>query len=80
MNWMAENGQEVDEEEARMECQQKPVMTSEQVQELIDNNFGEYERMVWEMNIESGVISADSISKLDTNVTSDLLRVALEME
>lgn len=80
MNWMAENGQEVDEEEARMECQQKPVMTSEQVQELIDNNFGEYERMVWEMNIESGVISADSISKLDTNVTSDLMREALEME
>lgn len=80
MNWMSENGQEVDEEEARMECRQKPVMTSEQVRELIDSNFGEYEKMVWEMNIESGVISADSISKLDTNVISDLMREALEME
>lgn len=80
MSWMTENGQEVDEEEARMECRQKPVMTSGEVQELIDNNFGEYEKMVWEMNIESGVVSADSISKLDTNVISDLMREALEMK
>lgn len=80
MKWMNENGQEVDEAEAKMECQQKPVMTSEEVQELIDTHFGEYEKMVWEMNIESGVISADSISKLDTNVTADLMKEALAMK
>ena len=34
--------------------------------------------MVWEMNIESGNISADSISKLDTNITAELMREALK--
>lgn len=78
MQWMVDNGKEVDEEEARMECVQKPVMTSEQIRALIDDGFGDYERMVWEMNIESGNISADSIKKLDTNLTADLMREALE--
>lgn len=78
MQWMVDNGKEVDEEEARMECVQKPVMTSEQIKALIDDGFGDYERMVWEMNIESGNISADSIKKLDTNLTADLMREALE--
>ena len=75
--WMGENGKEVDEAEARMECTQKPVMTSEQIKALVDGDFGSYEKMVWEMNIESGNIPADSIAKLDTNVTADLMREAL---
>ena len=75
--WMTDNGKEIDEAEARMECTQKPLMTSEQIQELIDGHFGEYEKMVWEMSIESGSISADTISKLDSNVISDLMREAL---
>lgn len=78
MQWMVDNGKEVDEEEARMECVQKPVMTSEQIGDLIEDGFGDYERMVWEMNIESGNIGADSIKKLDTNLTADLMREALE--
>ena len=78
--WMSENGQSVDEAEARMECTQKPVMTSEQIEELVNGDFGEYEKMIWEMNIESGNISADSISKLDTNVTSELMKEALAWE
>lgn len=75
--WMTENGKEVDEAEARMECTQKPLMTSEQIQELINGNFGEYEKMVWEMSIEAGSIGADTISKLDSNVIPDLMREAL---
>ena len=78
MNWMIENGKEVDKEEASMECIQKPVMTKEQIGSLIETDFGAYERMVWEMNIESGNISADSISKLDTNITAELMREALK--
>lgn len=77
--WMEDNGKEVDVEEARMECVQKPVMTSKQIGELVNGNFGDYERMVWEMNIESGNIGADTISKLDTNVTADLMRDALKL-
>ena len=76
--WMTENGKEIDETEARMECTQKPVMTSEEIKNLLDNNFGEYEKMVWEMNIESGSIPADSISKVESNVIPDLMREALE--
>lgn len=75
--WMSENGQEIDDEEARMECSLKPILSSAEIQELINTNFGEYERMVWEMNIESGTITADSLSKLETNVTSDVMEAAL---
>ena len=51
MNWMIENGKEVDKEEASMECIQKPVMTKEQIGSLIETDFGAYERMVWEIPI-----------------------------
>lgn len=79
MAWMSENGKEIDEAEARIECTQKPVLTSAQALELAKSaDFGQYERLVWETNIESGTMEAASIAKADTNIIPDLMIAALE--
>ena len=77
LQWEKENGIEITEEEARFECEIRPLLTTEMVKELVNGNFGEYEQFIVDLDIASEILPSDLNKIMESQVTSNVMKDAV---
>lgn len=80
LQWEEENGITITEEEAKFECSIRPLVTTDMAKKLVTSGaFGTYEKFIVDLYISSGVFPEDLRKILDGQVTSDVMKDALDI-